>query len=292
MINFHIPEIEKNFDMNIRLIDILKDNPKYFYNNIKITGVYGIFGYSLLNGGRTIFGTFTPKNKKESIVQEYNSRGVGIIYTFTNPFITEDMIYDYYTQEDLNIAYNNKINKIIVNSDILHKYLRNNYPEYKLISSITNKRSNNITTFSQGDYDIYIANASLNNTNQIMNIPRKDNIEILLNSQCIRNCKFEQEHYENVVKLTTGEISFEDAYICPYHNHDIVGNPFSLDFMKTLDVFISVGDLYSKYVPAGFNIFKINGRTFPSKEVVEYYLYYLVKPEYKDVVRKELEKYI
>lgn len=290
MVKFHIPDIETKFDLNIRLIDLTLEHPEYFYDNIKIDGVYGIFGSNVLNGGRTISGFFTPKERKEKIIREYNSRRVSIIYTFTNPFVTTDIIDNFYVKEDLDIAHN-AMNKVIVNSGILNRYLKSNYPNYKLISSITNKNSNNVNTFSSKEYDIHVANASLNNTDTLFNIKDKSSIEILVNSQCIRNCKFEQQHYEDVVKLATGEVNYDEAFLCPYHGGNTGINPYGLDFMKTLDVFITVEDLYNKYIPAGFNIFKINGRTFPKHDVIDYYMYYLVKPEHQDTVREELEKF-
>jgi hypothetical protein len=41
-------------------------------------------------------------------------------------------------------------------------------------------------------------------------------------------------------------------------------------------------------VPAGFREFKIEGRKLNQYEVIEYYIYYLVKPEYRDKVRVDL----
>ena len=48
---------------------------------------------------------------------------------------------------------------------------------------------------------------------------------------------------------------------------------------------ISPDDLYSKYVPMGYSHFKIEGRTMPDVNVLENYVYYMVKPEYKDMAR-------
>jgi collagenase-like PrtC family protease len=49
--------------------------------------------------------------------------------------------------------------------------------------------------------------------------------------------------------------------------------------------FVTVEDLYKKYVPAGFSNFKLEGRAFNKYKIAESYMYYLVKPEYRDMVR-------
>ena len=41
----------------------------------------------------------------------------------------------------------------------------------------------------------------------------------------------------------------------------------------------------------GFNNFKIEGRTLMAPNVVESYIYYMVKPEFRDIVRLELLTY-
>jgi hypothetical protein len=51
---------------------------------------------------------------------------------------------------------------------------------------------------------------------------------------------------------------------------------------------VTVEDLYGKYVPAGFKEFKIEGRKLSPYEVIEFYIYYLVKPEFRDKVRVDL----
>lgn len=53
---------------------------------------------------------------------------------------------------------------------------------------------------------------------------------------------------------------------------------------------IKVDDLYNKYLNMSFSNFKIEGRNLHSFNVIESYIYYLVKPNYKDLVRYELVK--
>ena len=55
-----------------------------------------------------------------------------------------------------------------------------------------------------------------------------------------------------------------------------------------LPLHISPEDIYEKYVPMGFSNFKIEGRSIPDVNVLENYVYYMVRPEYKDEVRLEM----
>ena len=52
--------------------------------------------------------------------------------------------------------------------------------------------------------------------------------------------------------------------------------------------FISVNDIKKIYLPMGFENFKIEGRGLGSALVLEFLLYYMVKPEYQICVREEV----
>ena len=48
---------------------------------------------------------------------------------------------------------------------------------------------------------------------------------------------------------------------------------------------ISPDDIWNKYVPMGFSQFKIEGRSSETLNLLEHYMYYMIKPEYKDIAR-------
>ena len=54
-IYFHIPGFFEFYGINIRLIELMKEHPEYFYDNIKIGSVYGSFPSAIWNGGRLFF---------------------------------------------------------------------------------------------------------------------------------------------------------------------------------------------------------------------------------------------
>jgi hypothetical protein len=56
-INFYLPDFYYKKDLNLELILLLKEHPEYFYDNINIGAVYGVFPGSIWNGGRLFPGT-------------------------------------------------------------------------------------------------------------------------------------------------------------------------------------------------------------------------------------------
>lgn len=55
--------------------------------------------------------------------------------------------------------------------------------------------------------------------------------------------------------------------------------------IKNLSTHITPDDIYEKYLPMGFNQFKIEGRTSNVLNLMETYLYYMIKPEFIDEAR-------
>ena len=43
MINYAIPGVYSHFELNVNLIHLIKDHPEFFYDNIGIDAVFGIF---------------------------------------------------------------------------------------------------------------------------------------------------------------------------------------------------------------------------------------------------------
>lgn len=52
--------------------------------------------------------------------------------------------------------------------------------------------------------------------------------------------------------------------------------------------FISIQDIQERYLPMGFENFKLEGRGLGSAMVLEFLLYYLTKPQYQLHVREAI----
>lgn len=57
---------------------------------------------------------------------------------------------------------------------------------------------------------------------------------------------------------------------------------------RSLPLHVTPEDIYTKYVPMGFSNFKIEGRGRNFPDLAEQYVYYMARPEYRDIVRYNL----
>ena len=100
------------------------------------------------------------------------------------------------------------------------------------------------------------------------------------NAYCQDCCPSRARHYK---QLSIQQLEFMESTPdfggCCHINDDFY------DVMETRKAFIKREDLYGKYKDAGYQHFKIEGRTNSVYDVLESYLYYMVKPEYIDKVR-------
>ena len=77
---------------------------------------------------------------------------------------------------------------------------------------------------------------------------------------------------------------------CPDHICRAPGGSEGYRFSKAMENpgFIGIDDIRSTYLPLGFSNFKIEGRGLGSAMILEFLLYYMVKPEYHLRVREEI----
>ena len=216
-----------------------------------------------------------------------NEAGVSIRFTFSNPLITERELDDNIGNTLMKLA-NNGMNGVIVASEVLHKYLKEKYPNFHYIASTT-KCLLNVKDYDN-DYDISVLDYRLNKDINFLNsIKDKSKIEILVDELCPINCKYRKQHYENIGKFNLGYKNI-DCYCLDPKNNLIKG----IDFQKNKEIHSEtvltneeVNFLYSK----GFNKFKLLGRMSSDKKfIIDSYIYYLIKPEYKKVIEEVLKR--
>ena len=111
----------------------------------------------------------------------------------------------------------------------------------------------------------------------------KDKVEFLCNECCWTGCRDRRRCYEVVSRQNLGED-------CPDHRCAAPDAAQGYRFSKAMrsPAFIGVEDIKETYLPMGFSNFKIEGRGLGSALVLEFLLYYLVKPEHQLEVREEI----
>lgn len=294
-VKFHLPDFSSHFKLNLVFAAMVKSCPQYFREGVEIASVYGVFPQSLWNGGRTPLGV-CDKSFVRSVLRAFNNDGIPLRFTFTNPVLEEKHLSDPFCNAVLKMA-DNGLNEVIINSPLLEDYIRKNYPKYKLTSS-TCKRITDIEKLKEElekDYSIVVLDYDLNNKFDLLEqVPHKEKCELLVNACCDPGCKRRTEHYKN---LGIRQIIFCD-HVQKNPNKPLDPKKYpnmpsekcscskrNIFEIKHLSTHISPDDIWEKYVPMGFNQFKIEGRTSTKLNLIETYMYYMVKPECRDEAR-------
>ncbi|MDO4649845.1 MAG: hypothetical protein Q4B26_14480 [Eubacteriales bacterium] len=295
-IKFHLPNFVNMLtgQLNYSVISMLHNNPEYFYDNIEIGSVFDAFPM-IWNGGRIVSGHLTDEMIEYSVPQifsVFNQVGVPCRLTLTNPVLTDEHLKDPACNRILDLA-DNGMNEVIVFSELLEKYIREKHPGMKITSS-TCKQIRSIESIEQEldkDYSLVVLDYNLNKEYELLSkITRKERCEILINAICNPECPRRGKHYRYIGEyqlthcgpnqmngIRSGNMDWE----CEYLRKDV------FERRKT-STYLSPEDIYEKLVPMGFRNFKIEGRGNYFLDLTEQYVYYLVKPEYKDRVRYQL----
>lgn len=289
MINFLIPGFYENFKLNVKLLDVLKDYPYYFYDGVRIEAVYGSFPFNIWDGGRT-FPVYRHATREEieKIKHIFNDiYDVNIRQVMTNPVIQEDNFYNRFGNICLSLCENER-NEVIINNSDFEEFVREHYPQYKFISSTT-KCLNTVESFKNEldnpNYRMICLDYNLNHNWKMLEQltdEQKKKCEFLINAICPPGCPDRKNHYKNNGKFA---LSFGKHYAMT--KCGVAANTCSWT-TRNYHNNISPTELYEKYAPMGFEYFKIEGRTLPSVEIAANYCYYMVKPEYHDEVLLKL----
>lgn len=301
---FHIPDFWRHCDLNLHLLDLMKEHPEYF-RDVEIVSVYRCFPPALWNGGRAING-FIPREEIKWTISEFNRRGVPIRYTFTNPTLTEADVSDEFCNF-LCRAAENGLNEIIINAPFLENYIREKYPQFPLTSSTVKQIEDHDLLMKEfgKDYKLVVLDYNWNNDfEKLESIPveLRKRCEILINPYCVPHCKRRKEHYQVLGRCQRRasdltKVSLKDMLFSGQTPEDPLreANEFEchnmfMDFDQVVGykTFINSDQLFGKYLEMGFDNFKIEGRIIDPANVIESYGYYLAKPEYRETVEKLL----
>ncbi len=284
-IYWHLPGFCSHKDLNIIIIDLMREYQYCFREGYSIGSVYGTFPGCIWNGGRTVLG-FTSKNDAVKLIKEYNSRKVPLRFTWTNPLIGEELVHDSLCNLVMRLA-DNGMNQVLVNSPVLEEYLRKEYPGYKFISSTTKRITDTgeLNKELERDYFMVVLDYDLNHDEAVLKSlePQARRVEILVDEICFPNCPRRLEHYKDEALK---QLEFEIAPPFPCHNRQ---NKKSFEDCKQRPAFIS-NEQMKEYIDRGFINFKLVGRGLPPALVLDSYLYYLVNDADREFIRGRVQK--
>ena len=290
---YHLPGLFEFYELYKEFLPLYRKHREYFYDWCDIGSIYGAPADCIWGGGRVGFGEHDPKEVLK-LMQEY---GISARLTFSNSLLTKEHLPDKKCNElcrIFDIGRDNERsrgfgNGIIIYSDILLDYIKENYPDFYFVSSTTKV----LTDFSEFKNELnreefrYVVsdfrlNKSFDNL-KALSQHQKEKVEFLCNECCWIGCKDRRKCYETVSLQNLDEN-------CPDHRCTAPNAAYGYRFSEAMKnpAFIGVDDIKNTYLPMGFSNFKIEGRGLGSAMILEFLLYYMTKPQYQVHVREHI----
>ena len=318
---YHLPGLFEFYELYKEFLPLYRKHREYFYDWCEIGSIYGAPADCVWGGGRVGFGEHDSKEVLK-LMQEY---GISARLTFSNSLLTREHLPDkkcnelcrifdigrdnerssgFGNDKDIECCIDNDndisgINKrikvkecrnaIIIYSDLLLDYIKENYPGFYFVSSTTKV----LTDFGEfenelnrEDFSYVVPDFRLNKSFdklKALSQHQKDKVEFLCNECCWFGCTDRKKCYETVSRKNLGEDCPEHYCVAPDSGQGYL-------FSKAMENpgFIGVDDIKNTYLPMGFSNFKIEGRGIGSAMILEFLLYYMTKPQYQIHVREHI----
>ena len=284
--HYHLPGLFEFYDFYSEFLSLYQNHPEYFYDWCDIASIYGTPEDCIWGGGRTSFGNADAKEVLD-LMNEYK---ISPRLTFSNSLLQENHLADKKCNSLCKLFEKSDVRSgIIIYSDLLLDYLKKKYPAFYFVSSTTKVLtdfSDFETELNREDFSFVVPDFRLNkNFEKLKELSQsqKDKVEFLCNECCNFSCTERKVCYENVSRKNLGLDVVSHKCTAPDSEK---GYRFS-SAMKNPG-FIGIDDIQNVYLPHGFSNFKIEGRGLGSAMLLEFLLYYMVKPEYQLEVREEL----
>ena len=289
---WHLPGFCVHFYLNQVIIHMMRQHPDKFRDGYRIGSVYGTFPGAIWNGGRAVFG-ITSHGDMEKIIKTYNDLDVPVRFTWTNSLIEEKHLSDTYCNLIMETAdsYRTRsgaVNQVLVNTAVLEEYLRKNYPDFEYISSTTKRLTSieDVRKELEKNYYLVVLDYDLNHDEKALDelSPYADRIEILADEICFPNCPKRKEHYRDE---SLAQLRFEKGTVFDCPNKKTRPD---FEVCKKRPAFITAQEIADYAKKWGYGNFKLVGRGLPQEMVIDSYIYYLVKDEYRDEMREKTVK--
>ena len=283
--HYHLPGLFEFYDLYRAFLPLWREHREFFYDWCDIGSIYGAPADCLWGGGRVGFGDNDPEDVL-ALLQEY---GISARLTFSNSLLRLEHLTDKKCNCLCSLFEKSGENGVIVHSDLLLDYLKKTYPGLYLVSSTTKV----LTDFDDFEKELdraefrcvvpdFRLNKEIDKLNALTGF-QKEKVEFLCNECCWFDCYDRAACYENVSRKCLGESCPDHICVAPdgeqgYRFSEAMQNPG----------FIGTEDIQNIYLPMGFSHFKIEGRGLGSALILEFLLYYMVKPEYHLHVREAI----
>ena len=284
---YHLPGLFEFYELYRVFLPLLRTHREYFYEWCEVGSLYGAPADCLWGGGRVGAGEWDAREVLD-LMREY---GISARLTFSNSLLRGEHLSDPKCNALCRLfeEAGGGQNGVIVHSELLLDYLKRTYPGLYLISSTTKV----LTDFrdlrrelEREDFRSVVPDFRLNKDfKRLEALPqsRKDKVEFLCNECCDFGCRERKACYEAVSRKNLGECGHEHRCAAPD-----AGGGYRFSKAMANPGFIGIDEIQNVYLPMGFSQFKIEGRGLGSALILEFLLYYMVKPAYHLRVREEI----
>ena len=284
---YHLPGLFEFYELYRVFLPLLRTHREYFYEWCEVGSLYGAPADCLWGGGRVGAGEWDAREVLD-LMREY---GISARLTFSNSLLRGEHLSDPKCNALCRLfeEAGGGQNGVIVHSELLLDYLKRTYPGLYLVSSTTKV----LTDFrdlrrelEREDFRSVVPDFRLNKDfKRLEALPqsRKDKVEFLCNECCDFGCRERKACYEAVSRKNLGECGHEHRCAAPD-----AGGGYRFSKAMANPGFIGIDEIQNVYLPMGFSQFKIEGRGLGSALILEFLLYYMVKPAYHLRVREEI----
>ena len=284
---YHLPGLFEFYELYRVFLPLLRTHREYFYEWCEVGSLYGAPADCLWGGGRVGAGEWDAREVLD-LMREY---GISARLTFSNSLLRGEHLSDPKCNALCRLfeEAGGGQNGVIVHSELLLDYLKRTYPGLYLISSTTKV----LTDFrdlrrelEREDFHSVVPDFRLNKDfKRLEALPQswKDKVEFLCNECCDFGCRERKACYEAVSRKNLGECGHEHRCAAPD-----AGGGYRFSKAMANPGFIGIDEIQNVYLPMGFSQFKIEGRGLGSALILEFLLYYMVKPAYHLQVREEI----
>jgi hypothetical protein len=191
---------------------------------------------------------------------------MGFNFTFSNLLLEEEHLDDTLGNRLLERFHNGQ-NGAIVGSEVLARYIREMFPGYRLINTLTHyHRDLDYYRRALDVYDVLVLPPALNDRLDFIEELGPERVEILVNETCHRNCPFSKEHYTKISKynLSLGKNRYLDAeldHFCEKHHRDRFWAMSAEELGNKLAGTRVAPNEVEKFTNLGVRRFKLSART-------------------------------
>lgn len=280
MIRYALPDFTVRLPFNLMFAEMMRTTPELFFEDVRAECMYGCFPDCIMNGGRVVSGERAGYDRISETFDAIEKAGLGIRITFTNMMVRPEHFEDEYANTILRAA-SGRNARVIVWSDELGEYISGRYHLGLILS--TSRALSGVEELNAmlGRYDMVVLDYNHNKDDAFLRqVSDPARLEVMVNELCKPGCAYRQEHYrEDSIRQMEHT---ESAYLC-HGGFEVPGFTARTAESPTILGNNDVRRLNSTY---GISHFKLVGRTSSMGNYSESYLYYLVRPEYRNLVMK------